>query len=229
MGRVRVKICGITRPEDALVAVEAGADAIGLVFAESPRRVTVERAAEIVRVLPPWVTAVGVFVNASAEMVAETVRQVGLGAVQLHGDESPEMVAKLMQGETCPRQAWAWHPGVKIIKSFRVGGEADVVAALEFVAAGRPSGCLVDARVEGSYGGTGRTAPWAVAAGAREALWPLFLGGGLRPENVAEAIRAVRPFGVDTSSGVESEPGRKDPRRVREFVKAALGASADIP
>ena len=215
MGRVRVKICGITQPEDALVAVEAGADAIGLVFAESPRRVTVAQAVAIVHLLPPWVTAVGVFVNASASTVAETVRRVGLGAVQLHGDEPPGLVSLVASQ-------------VKVIKGFRVAGQADLAAAREFVAICRPHACLVDARVEGVYGGTGRTAPWDVVAAARDTLSPLILSGGLGPENVAEAIRVVRPFGVDTSSGVESEPGRKSPQRVREFLKAALDASAAI-
>jgi phosphoribosylanthranilate isomerase len=215
MQRVRVKICGITRTDDALVAVEAGADAIGLIFAESPRRVTVERAAEIVSVLPPWVTAVGVFVNVSPEAVAETVRRVGLTAVQLHGDEAPEAVTALS------RQT-------KVIKSFRIGGAGDMAAAAEYLTRCRPSACLVDSRVEGVYGGTGLLAPWDLVAEARQSVRPLILSGGLDPENVAEAIRVVRPFGVDTASGVESEPGRKDAQRVRRFVRAAMEASATL-
>jgi len=212
---VRVKICGITRTDDALAAVEAGADAIGLIFAESPRRVTVEQATEIVRVLPPWVAAVGVFVNASAAAIAETVRHVGLTAVQLHGDEPPETVAAL-SGQ------------VKVVKSFRIGGASDMADAAAYLTRCRPNACLVDSRVEGVYGGTGLLAPWDLVAEARETVRPLILSGGLNPENVAEAIRVVRPFGVDTASGVESEPGRKDAQRVRRFVRAAMEASATL-
>ena len=213
MGRVRVKICGITSPEDALMAVEAGADAVGLVFAESPRQVSIGRAARIVAVLPPWVTAVGVFVNADGHDVAETARMLGLGAIQFHGDELPCALADLAKEH-------------KVIKAFRVASENDLADARDYVAQCRPSACLIDSRVAGLRGGSGRPAPWSLVAGVREEFWPLVLSGGLTPENVAEAIGIVGPFGVESSSGVERSPGRKDPELVRAFVKAA--ASCDV-
>ena len=216
MGRVRVKICGITTPEDARLVVEAGADAVGLVFADSPRQVTADQAARIVAVLPPWVTAVGVFVNATPEVIDATARQARLGAVQLHGDESADEVNRAAQR-------------AKVIKAFRIGSAGDLAAVREMLGRCRPHACLVDARVEGRYGGTGEKAPWDLVAAAREALWPLILSGGLGPEDVADAIRTVRPFGVDTSSGVERSPGRKDPDLVRQFVEQALSVSVEYP
>jgi phosphoribosylanthranilate isomerase len=217
LGRVRVKICGVTRPADALHAARAGADAIGMIFADSPRRITPEQAAEITGVLPPWVTAVGVFVNAELSVIIDTVHAARLTAVQLHGDESPEQMIEVA------RQ-------VAVLKAFRVAGPTDIDAALEWLTRGRPNGCLVDSRVEGVYGGTGHTAPWDLVATHRDALWPLVLGGGLTPENVAEAIGIVQPFGVEASSGVEAgEPGRKDPERVRRFIEMARGTTIRYP
>lgn len=217
MSRVRVKICGVSRPADALHAAQAGADAIGMIFADSPRRITPEQAAEITSVLPPWVAAVGVFVDAEASMIVDTVHAARLTAVQLHGDESPEQMIEVA------RQ-------VAVLKAFRIGGPKDIEAALEWLTRGRPNGCLVDARVEGAYGGTGHTAPWNLVAAHRDALWPLVLGGGLTPENVAEAIGIVRPFGVEASSGVEADdPGRKDPARVRRFIEIARSTAIEFP
>ena len=216
MGRVRVKICGITCPEDARVAVEAGADAIGLVFADSPRQVTVSQAAAIVEVLPPWVTAVGVFVNADPVEIAETARTARLGVIQFHGDELPCEV------EDMARQC-------SVIKAFRIGAETDLADAREYLAQYRPDACLIDARVEGAYGGTGRVAPWDLVGSVRDEFWPLVLSGGLTPENVEQAIRAVRPFGVESASGVEREPGRKDPDRIREFVSKAAAVAVAYP
>jgi phosphoribosylanthranilate isomerase len=216
MGRVRVKICGLTSAEDARSAVEAGADAVGLVFAESPRQVDVSRAAKISRVLPPWVTAVGVFVNAAPQEILETARAVRLGAVQFHGEELPCTVEDVAQE-------------LKVIKAFRIGTPTDLADAEDYVALCRPDACLIDSRVEGAYGGSGRTAPWLLAARLREEFWPLILSGGLTPANVAEAIERVRPFGVDVSSGVESSPGRKDAGLVREFIQAARSVTVDYP
>jgi phosphoribosylanthranilate isomerase len=211
--RVRAKVCGITLPEWACAAAEAGADAIGLVFAESPRRVGLDEAAEIVAALPPWVAAVGVFVDASPEDIRETAAAARLTAVQLHGDRPPEILSELR--------------GIKTVKAFRVGGPTDVEAAREWHEAcatlgSRPDAYLVDARVEGGpAGGTGHKADWAAARELAEAgLRPLILAGGLGPENVAEAIRTVRPWGVDGSSRLESEPGMKDPSRIRAFLDA---------
>jgi len=211
--RVRVKICGITRPEGALVAAEAGADAIGLVFASSPRRVTAEEARPIVRVLPPWVTPVGVFVDAPPEEILKLAAETGFTAAQLHGDEPPEAVAAL--------------EGLKVIKAFRIGAERDVEAARQWRIAcerlgRRPDAYLVDARVpEGPRGGTGKPVDWILAARMITEFSPLILAGGLGPENVAEAIRRVRPWGVDGSTALETIPRVKDPERVRAFVAAA--------
>lgn len=216
MGRVRTKICGITTPEDALLAVEAGADAVGVIFAESPRQVSPAVAERIVRVLPPWVTSVGVFVNTAPEEIARVADQVGLDAVQFHGDELP-----------CQVEDVARHH--RVLKAFRIADAADLGDALDYLGQCRPHACLIDARVEGRYGGTGHTAPWELIGPQRSALWPLVLGGGLTPENVGRAIEVVRPFGVETSSGVEHEPGRKDPDRVRAFVRIAAGMTVEFP
>jgi len=216
--RVRVKICGIMRPEWAVAAADAGADAIGLVFAESPRQVTQDEAAEIVRALPPWVAPVGVFVDESAASICEIAERVGLDAAQLHGDEPPETVAELEP--------------LKVIKAFRIGGEADAKSARAWREACRragrePDAYLVDASVPGGpKGGTGRPANWDLAARlALEGFRPLILSGGLSADNVAEAIRQVRPWGVDGSSGLEEAPGRKDPDRIRAFIEAVRGAN----
>lgn len=209
MARMRTKICGITSPEDAALAAEAGADAIGLIFADSPREVTAEGAREIIGRLPPWVTAVGVFVNRDPAEVVEIARKVGLGAIQFHGDELPCTIKDL------GRQ-------FKVIKAFRIGSEADLAEARDYLGACRPDGCLIDARVEDKYGGSGQVAPWHLLAGLSEEFRPLILSGGLTAENVVQAIRAVGPWGVESSSGVESSPGKKDPQKVRDFVRKAL-------
>jgi phosphoribosylanthranilate isomerase len=218
--RVRIKICGITRPEWAVAAAQAGADAIGLVFAESPRRVTVAEASKIVAALPPWVTPVGVFVDEPPARILAIAAEVGLAAVQLHGDEPPETPVALGR--------------LKVVKAFRIGSEADVAAAGEWLAAARqagrmPDACMVDAAVPGGRkGGTGQKADWNLAAQmAKTGKWqPLILAGGLTPENVAEAIRTVRPWGVDGSSGLEVSPGVKSPEKIRAFVEAVRKASA---
>ncbi|MBL7141261.1 MAG: phosphoribosylanthranilate isomerase [Planctomycetes bacterium] len=211
--RIRVKICGITRPEWACAAAEAGADAIGLIFAESPRQILPETAAEIIAALPPWVAPVGVFVDAPAAEVRGLAERLHLAAVQLHGDEPPQMLADLGP--------------VKILKVFGVASEADLEAARRWrdraEALGRtPDAYLVDARVPGGpRGGTGRAADWAlVARMQQEGFRSLILAGGLGPENVVEAVRAVRPWGVDTSSGTEASPGEKSPEKIRAFVEA---------
>jgi phosphoribosylanthranilate isomerase len=203
---LRVKICGITNLEDALAAVEAGADALGFVFAESPRRVLLTAARGIVVELPPYVTPVGVFVDASIDELRRVVAEVGLGAVQLHGAESPEVVAALAP--------------TPCIKAFRVRSREDLRALGRY----RVQGYLVDAFVPGRSGGTGVRLDWGLLEGF-EAPGPLILSGGLTPENVAEAVRRVRPYAVDVSSGVEAEPGRKDHTLVRRFIEAALSAA----
>ena len=205
---VTVKICGITSEADALAAAEAGVDAIGLMFYEgSPRHVTLEQAKAISAALPPHVMRVGVFVNAEEAFVHQALTECMLNILQFHGDETPE---------ECSR-----YP-VMTLKAFRVQGEG-TLAQLE---AYPSAGYLLDAYVKDALGGTGATFNWDLAVRAQEFGKPIFLAGGLTPENVAEAVRKVQPFGVDVSSGVEIEPGRKDAEQMRTFVAAAKGALA---
>ena len=205
---VTVKICGITSEADALAAAEAGADAIGLMFYEgSPRHVTLEQAKAISAALPQHVIRVGVFVNAEEAFVHQALTECMLNILQFHGDETPE---------ECSR-----YP-VMTLKAFRVQGE-ETLAELE---AYPSAGYLLDAYVKDALGGTGATFNWDLAVRAQEFGKPIFLAGGLTPENVAEAVRKVQPFGVDASSGVEIEPGRKDAEQMRTFVAAAKGALA---
>jgi len=205
---VTVKICGITSEADALAAVEAGADAIGLMFYEgSPRHVTLEQAKAISAALPQHVMRVGVFVNAEEAFVHQALTECMLNILQFHGDETPE---------ECSR-----YP-VMTLKAFRVQGD-ETLAQLE---AYPSAGYLLDAYVKDALGGTGATFNWDLAVRAQEFGKPIFLAGGLTPENVVEAVRKVQPFGVDVSSGVESEPGRKDAEQMRSFVAAAKGALA---
>ncbi len=195
----RVKICGITSPEDAAMAVAAGADALGLVFVPgTPRYVTPEAASSILDRVPPLVATVGVFVDQPVEEVRRIVTALGLHAVQLHGRES---------------DAYSRRMPVPVIRAIRVRD----AASLEPLATYPAQAFLLDAYVEGSHGGTGTAFPWSLAQAATSRA-PLILSGGLRPETVAEAIRLVRPFGVDVSSGVEASPGRKDHQKVREFI-----------
>jgi phosphoribosylanthranilate isomerase len=220
----RIKICGITRIEDAAVAAEAGADAIGLNFyAKSPRCVSLETAATIAQAVAGGPLVVGVFVNASAAEIAQAVASVPLGAIQLHGDEQPEFVDELP-------------PGVPVIRAARIGtaGLAEAAAYRDAcVAAGRPlAAVLLDASVkvqpgeEVVYGGSGHRLDWPRVAAERGVLasTPVILAGGLTPVNVAEAISVSRCDGVDTASGVESSPGVKDHEMVRAFVAAARRA-----
>ncbi len=206
--RLFVKICGVTSKEDARLAADAGADAVGLVFwPGSPRHLDVATARGITAVLPPFVLRVGVFVNADRETLARIAEEAGLDLLQLHGDEPPEAL------ENLPRRA---------LKSIRVGPGFAPAEAERY--AGSAAGLLLDTRVEGTPGGTGRAFDWSLARGLKERCGFLVLAGGLTPETVGEAIRAVRPHGVDVSSGVESSPGRKDPLKVRAFVEAARSA-----
>ncbi len=206
MNTVRIKICGITNQADAAAAVRAGADALGFIFyAGSPRCVAPERAAEIVAGLPPFVVPVGVFVNAAAGEIESICETAGIQAAQLHGDESPGF-CEALAGQKRP-----------VIKAFRVRD-----ASWKSDAAAYPVGAvLLDTFAEDRYGGTGTTFDWRLVEGSPHRV---ILSGGLNPDNVAEAVRSVRPYGVDTGSGVEREPGRKDHDKVRAFVEAARRA-----
>jgi phosphoribosylanthranilate isomerase len=203
-------VCGITKPEDGLLAAEAGADAVGFVFYPmSPRRVDVGRAAEIARALPPLVARVGVFVDASRDEMARVADAVGLDLLQLHGDEPPQVLDEL------PRRA---------LKAVRVGKGFTAEDALRYR---RAAGLVVDTRLVGETvmpGGTGTPFDWTLVKGLRDQVGFLMLAGGLNPDNVAEAIAEVHPHAVDVSSGVERLPGRKEPGRVRAFVKAVRAA-----
>jgi phosphoribosylanthranilate isomerase len=203
----RVKICGITNVEDALAAVRYGADALGFVFyAKSPRHITPEKAREIVRELPPFVTAVGVFVDERPKDVERLIEYAGLHCAQLHGDETPE---------DCRIER-------KVIKAIRVreGGDVDSIKDYLQVA----SAFLLDAYLPEVPGGTGRKFNWEHAARAKEFGRPVILAGGLTPDNVEEAIKQVEPYAVDVSSSVEAEKGRKDHERLRLFIQRAKAA-----
>lgn len=199
-------MCGITNSEDAWVAADAGADAIGLVFAESPRKVSVERAREIAAALPPAVLKVGVFVDAEPEEVLRIAREVGLDYAQLHGDEGPEAVAQIREG------------GVRVMKALRVRN-AEALAAIERYEADL---ILLDAWSAKARGGTGERFDWGLAKSlfGRDNI---VVSGGLTPENVREAIEYFDPYGVDASSSLEERPGKKSDERVRRFVGAARG------
>lgn len=201
---VKVKICGITNSEDALAAVEWGADALGFVFAPSPRQVTAEQVAKIVAQLPPFICKVGVFVDSSPEIVWETLSACGLDLAQLHGSESPEWCEALFP---------------KVVKAFRVKDES----VLPLLPRYKASAYLLDSYEAARQGGTGRTFSWDIARRATQ-YGPIILSGGLTPENVLQAIRLVQPYAVDVSSGVESSPGKKDRNKLRLFLKTAKGA-----
>jgi phosphoribosylanthranilate isomerase len=221
----RVKICGVTNVEDAERAVGADADAIGVNFYEgSPRGVSKEVAAKIAAAAwVPWhAEAIGVFVNHSAEFIAEMLELDGMFGAQLHGDEPAEFVSRLSR-VTSPEHA-------RIVRVYRLGPDGLAAVKRDLTvcraAGGRIDAVLVDAHRAGQYGGTGETVSWVGLADNKRWLGdtPLILAGGLTPDNVAEAIRIVRPAAVDVASGVESSPGKKDPAKVRDFVANALGA-----
>lgn len=204
--RTRVKICGITNLEDARFSVEAGADAIGFVFfPASPRAIEAESAAEIIRKVGPFITTVGVFVDESVERIKETVNCTGLNAVQLHGAETPEFVESLR----------VVLPNTRIIKALRISNIEDFIT----IGAYAVDAVLLDTFHDAIPGGTGESFDWDLMLKAKmpEGV-PFILAGGLKPENVRSAIRKVKPFAVDVSSGVEKEPGKKDSALIKEFI-----------
>jgi len=208
--RTRVKICGITRPADARAAADAGADAIGLVFyPQSPRFLSVERALEIRDALPPFVQAVALFVNPDAAQVAQVIGRVKPAMLQFHGEETPRFCEEF---------------GLPYVKACRVkSGVARGIDLLEYLRPfSRAAAWLLDSHVE-EYGGVGERFDWSLVPAVRER--PLILSGGLAPGNVAEAIRRVRPWGVDVSSGVESAKGVKDAAKIAAFVAEVRNAN----
>ncbi len=200
MAATRIKICGITSQEDALAAVDAGADALGFVFyPPSPRAVAPALVAEIIRALPPFVMTVGLFVNADRRLIESTMDNCCLDLIQLHGDEAPQ--ACLFAGR-------------RVIKALRVRDAESLDGAADYPV----SGLLLDAWSDQVYGGGGKAFDWQLLKDFSR-QHPVILAGGLNPENVAAAIREVRPWAVDVSSGVEKTPGKKDPVKMAEFVR----------
>jgi phosphoribosylanthranilate isomerase len=203
---VKVKICGVTSVADGLAAVAAGADMIGLMFyAGSPRHISPATAVEISRALPPFVQRVGVFVNPEAELVMRAIGECGLSLLQFHGDETSEFCTQF---------------GLMSLKAVRIRD----AQSLNQLAGFQTDAVLLDAHSQNGRGGTGETFNWDLAIEAQKFGKPIFLAGGLTPENVGDAVKKVRPFAVDVSSGVESAPGKKDVAKVRAFIAAARAA-----
>jgi phosphoribosylanthranilate isomerase len=208
---IKVKICGVTSLDDAMACVEIGTDALGLNFYEpSPRYLTLEKAAEITRHLPPFVARVGLFVNASEDTIRQTIEKTGINTLQFHGDETPEFCRKFAP--------------MKIIKAFRMQG-ADTLRQL---ADYNVDAWLLDSFDPGSPGGTGMIFNWDLARQAKDEGKPIILAGGLDPENVAEAIHETWPYAVDVASGVESSRGVKDMKMVRRFIETVRQVEHEI-
>ena len=204
--KTQVKICGVTNVADALAAAEAGADMIGLNFYEqSPRYLSLATAAEISRAMSPFVLRVGVFVNPEAAQVMEAIVACGLNLLQFHGDEDSDFCTQF---------------GLMSVKALRVR-DAESLQTLENF---NTDAFLLDAYAKSGLGGTGEKFNWDLAVAAQKFGKPIFLAGGLTPENVADAVKQVRPFAVDVSSGVESAPGKKDTAKVRAFIAAVRAA-----
>ena len=201
---VRVKICGITNAADARHAVRSGADALGFVFAKSPRRVSAETARKITGSIPADSATVGVFVDEPAERLLRIAERCRLTVVQLHGDEKPSLARRLQKN------------GLQVLKALRVGAQDDLDRMDDWPA----DALLFDTSASGRFGGTGRTFDWGLLAGRRIRL-PWFVSGGLNPGNVKKLLSALQPYGVDVSSGVEISPGKKSAALVREFIKNA--------
>jgi phosphoribosylanthranilate isomerase len=208
---IKVKVCGITNAEDALAAVEAGADALGFIFYEkSPRYVVPAVAANIIAELPPLVTPVGVFVNEGLATVRSIMDACHLAMAQLHGDENVSYCRELAR---------------PAMKALRLKDRGSLLALAEYQGRGGVRGFVLDTFSELAYGGTGQITDWGLAADVAKRT-PILLAGGLTPDNVTDAIRTVRPYGVDVSSGVESAPGKKDHAKMRAFVDAVRVVSS---
>jgi len=223
----RTKICGLTRPEDVRAAVAAGAEALGFNFSpQSPRGLTLTQALPLAALVPPHVQKIGVFVNAPLADICAIAAQLPLDGIQLHGDEPPETLTALMSQPGCEQtfliRAWRWSPDAPARLAAYLARCAELST--------RPQAILVDGFHPSAYGGTGVTADWSALANwhATPDRPPLILAGGLKPDNVTAAIRAVRPAAVDTASGVESAPGIKDHEKMSLFIAAARAALAEV-
>ncbi len=201
---IRIKVCGITRLNDALTAVQYGACALGFNFyQESPRYIEPEAAAEIIRELPPFVSSVGVFVNATTEWINSVVKRSKIDSVQFHGDETPEFCTQFME--------------VKTIKAFRIKKEDDLSKLDEYSV----SGYLLDAYHPELYGGSGLSFSWQILE-SLETTRPLIIAGGLKPDNVGQLLKNFEPYGVDVCSGIELEPGIKDHDAMKRFINNVI-------
>ncbi|MBL7203368.1 MAG: phosphoribosylanthranilate isomerase [Desulfobacteraceae bacterium] len=207
---VRVKICGITNHQDAALAVSLGVDALGFIFAQSPRRIAPEKARRIISAIAPLVTTVGVFVDERRETIRDIMQYCGLDLVQLHGDESPDLCQEFM-----PRT----------IKGFRIRDRSDIESVAPYK--GKTRAILLDTYARGKRGGTGETFDWDLAVRSKDAGVPVILAGGLTPANIVDAISAVTPYAVDLNSGIEEQPGKKDHILMKKLMenirKAAFG------
>jgi phosphoribosylanthranilate isomerase len=202
MDKVEVKICGITNYQDASMAVELGAGALGFIFAFSPRQITPQEARDIIRTIPPFVKTVGVFVDEGPAAIKEVIHYCGLDLVQLHGDESPDLCCELMP---------------YTIKALRIKDEASLRKSQTY--RGKVRALLLDSYSKDKAGGTGKTFDWQLAIKIKKLGMPVILAGGLGPSNIDDAIRTVRPYAVDVNSGVEVRPGKKSHMRMKDLMK----------
>ncbi len=199
---MRFKFCGITNKEDALNAINLGVDAIGFIFyEESPRAVTVEQVQEISYYLPPFITTVGVFVNAEADDVNLKVKDCHLDIIQLHGNEAPEYCMKINS---------------KLIKAIHVSEMSDIEKIGSYQ--GLVSGILLDTKSDAGYGGTGVSFDWGIALAAKDYDLPIILSGGVNVDNLSKAVQLVNPFAIDVSSGIEAFPGKKDYNKMKDLI-----------
>jgi phosphoribosylanthranilate isomerase len=199
---VKVKICGTTNYEDALFAVESGADALGFIFADSPRRILPETARDIIRRLPPFIESVGVFVNEVPEVITEIVSLCGIDLIQLHGKETPDICAQFM-----PR----------VIKTIAVKDDSVLKDIPSY--RGSVKGLLLDTYSEKTAGGTGKVFNWDLAIQIKDMGMPIILAGGIGPSNIVEAVSKVKPYAVDVNSGVEERPGKKSHALITELFE----------
>ncbi|MEE4603966.1 MAG: phosphoribosylanthranilate isomerase [Desulfobacteraceae bacterium] len=202
MNNLAVKICGITNYEDAMMAVDLGATALGFIFAASPRQITPPKVRDIIHAIPPFVKTVGVFVNEGPAEIKEMVHYCGLDLVQLHGDESPDLCHELMPSA---------------IKALRIKDASNIQSSLSYQ--GKVRALLLDTYAKDKAGGTGSTFDWRLAIKIKELGIPIILAGGLDPSNIDSAIRTVKPYAVDVNSGVEECPGKKSPTLMKDLMK----------
>jgi phosphoribosylanthranilate isomerase len=207
---VKVKICGITNHQDAAFAVQFGVDAIGFIFAQSPRRVTQEKARDIISTLPPFMKTVGVFVNENPDAIRSVMEGCNLDLVQLHGDETPDVCSELMPYS---------------IKAFQLKDESSLEKIKPYC--GKVRAFLFDAYAKDKRGGTGSTFDWDLAIKGKALGVPVLLSGGLNPSNIESAIATVRPYAVDINSGIEASPGKKDPALMKELIKNIKNSEAN--